>query len=69
MPYFSICALTASYVMKVIACPGMMRINRGVIPFHKAVIPSSLAMTTHDCKRPLYCYRFGVVVGLARASE
>ena len=54
-PYFSICALTASYVMNVIACPGIIRISLGVIPFHNAGVPSSLAMTMQDCKRLLYC--------------
>ena len=55
-PYFSIRDETASYVMNVIACPGIMRISRGVIPFHKAGVPSSLAMTMQDCNRLLYCF-------------
>ena len=55
MANLSICVVTASYVMNVIACPGMMRIKRGVIPFHNAAVPSSLAMTTQDWKRLLYC--------------
>ena len=54
-PNFSIWVLTASYVMNVIACPGMIRISRGVIPFHNAGSPSSLAMTVQDCNRLLYC--------------
>ena len=53
--YFSIRALTASYVMNVIACPGTMRMSHGVIPFHSAGVPSSLAMTTQDCSRLRYC--------------
>ena len=62
-PYFSIRDETASYVMNVIACPGIMRISRGVIPFHKAGVPSSLAMTMQDCNRLLYCVKkWGTVV-------
>jgi len=42
--------------MNVIACPGMIRSRRGVIPFHNALIPSSFAITTHDCDKLLYCF-------------
>lgn len=66
IPYFSIWALTASYVMNVMACPGMMRINLGVIPFHNAGVPSSLAMTTQDCTRLLYFYMVWMCVCVSR---
>lgn len=49
---------TASYVMKVIACPGMMRIKRGVIPFQSANTPSSFAIKEHACKSPVYLGSF-----------
>lgn len=45
---------THSYVMNVIACPGMMRISRGVRPFHRALTPSSLAMSAIDDTNPPY---------------
>lgn len=45
---------THSYVMNVIACPGMMRMSRGVRPFHRALIPSSFAMSLIDDTKPPY---------------
>lgn len=40
--------------MNVMAWPGMIRIKRGVIPFHKASGPSSLAIKAHDWPSPVY---------------
>lgn len=45
---------THSYVMNVIAWPGMMRMSRGVRPFQRALIPSSLAMSAMDDTKPPY---------------
>ena len=43
--------------MNVMACPGMIRIKRGVMPFQRARTPSSRAITPQACTRPVY---FGV---------
>ena len=38
----------------------MMRSKRGVMPFHRAAVPSSFAMSEHACPKPVY---FGVLPG------
>lgn len=40
--------------MNVMAWPGMMRRRRGVMPFHNAGAPSSLAIKIQDWSKPLY---------------
>lgn len=52
---------THSYVMKVIAWPGIMRMSLGVSPFHRALTPSSLAMRVMDGTKPSY---FGACPGI-----
>ena len=52
--YLCSCLLTASYVMNVIACPGIILIRRGVRPFQRAPIPSSFAIRITEDPRPLY---------------
>ena len=49
-----------SYIINVIACPGIIRINRGVIPFQRAAYPSSLAIREQACANPVY---LGVLPG------
>ena len=53
-PMRFICVETASYVMKVIACPGTIRRRRGTIPFHNAKTPSSRATTAIPDNNPVY---------------
>lgn len=40
--------------MKVMACPGMILMSRGVRPFHRALTPSSLAMSEIDVMKLPY---------------
>ena len=45
---------THSYVMKVIAWPGMILMSRGVRPFHSARTPSSFAISAIADANPPY---------------
>lgn len=45
---------THSYVMKVIAWPGMILMSRGVRPFHRARTPSSFAISAIADANPPY---------------